>query len=152
MATKTAYREMLKHPNWQRKRLEILERDDFTCVLCGTNEVTLHVHHWRYVWGNKPWEYDNADLATLCEDCHALETRYRKPAEDSLLQAIRRKHLSWKIVCDIRNMIENLPDTGGLPEFDADAFFSGLFSDGVMDRLVELGRQSDTPAGTEAAQ
>lgn len=58
-----------KHPNWQRKRLEILSRDDFTCVACGDKESTLHVHHMLYPAG-EVWEIDDKFLQTLCEDCH----------------------------------------------------------------------------------
>lgn len=55
-------------PRWQRKRLEILQRDDFTCVKCGDNSSTLHVHHLRY--SGEVWEVDDSDLQTLCDSCH----------------------------------------------------------------------------------
>jgi len=64
------YSEKLKHPKWQRKRLEIMKRDKFKCRHCGDTETTLNVHHLRYC-GN-PWEADNDDLLTVCEDCHTL--------------------------------------------------------------------------------
>lgn len=72
------YKEQLLHPNWQRKRLEILARDDFTCCTCGATEKTLHVHHLRYVRGRMAWDYDNDDLTTCCEDCHAQAHRDRE--------------------------------------------------------------------------
>lgn len=63
------YRELLKDGRWQRRRLEIMQRDDFKCRECGmTND--LNVHHIRYVPGRKPWEYDDGDLVTLCGNCH----------------------------------------------------------------------------------
>lgn len=61
--------ESYKHPNWQRKRLEILSRDDFTCVACGDKESTLHVHHIAYDSG-EIWDVPNEYLQTLCEKCH----------------------------------------------------------------------------------
>ncbi|MFA7327360.1 MAG: HNH endonuclease [Candidatus Kapaibacterium sp.] len=64
------YSQQLKHPNWQRKRLEILSRDGFTCQVCMSSESTLHVHHRRYIKGRMVWEYEGADLVTLCEQCH----------------------------------------------------------------------------------
>jgi hypothetical protein len=64
------YSEKLKHPLWQKKRLEILQRDDFRCQICFDNETTLHVHHKRYTKGAQPWEYDDCDLATVCQNCH----------------------------------------------------------------------------------
>lgn len=68
------YSQILKNPKWQKKRLEILQRDDFTCQKCFDTETTLHVHHCYYRTGKKPWEYENTSLVTLCEDCHAEET------------------------------------------------------------------------------
>jgi hypothetical protein len=68
-----SYAEKLKDPRWQRKRLEILQRDDFTCKKCGDKQTTLHVHHRRYFKGNDPWDYPNELLVTLCEDCHEVE-------------------------------------------------------------------------------
>jgi hypothetical protein len=72
---KKTYSEKLKSPQWQKKRLEIMKRDKFTCKLCGDTETTLHVHHKEYIDGNNPWEYENSYLVTLCEDCHTeIET------------------------------------------------------------------------------
>lgn len=68
---KQTYAEMLKDPRWQKRKSEILTRDKFTCQLCGSTEKTLHVHHLKYIKGNKPWEYCDADLITLCEKCHS---------------------------------------------------------------------------------
>lgn len=69
---KQTYAEKLKDPRWQRKRLEIMQRDDFTCTQCKDKTSTLHVHHKRYT-GKNPWDYDNADLTTICENCHYNE-------------------------------------------------------------------------------
>ena len=44
----TPYWEKLRDPRWQKKRLEIMERDDFTCVHCQDNASTLNVHHGFY--------------------------------------------------------------------------------------------------------
>ena len=43
-----AYSEKLKNPKWQKKRLEILNRDNFTCIKCGDKETTLQIHHFKY--------------------------------------------------------------------------------------------------------
>jgi len=64
------YKEKLKHPMWQMKRLKIMERDNFTCVHCRDNETTLHVHHKKYT--GDPWEAPDEDLETVCEDCHSI--------------------------------------------------------------------------------
>ena len=65
------YYELLKHPHWQKKRLLVLERENFCCENCGSDEKTLHVHHTYYESGIKPWEYPDESLHVLCEKCHA---------------------------------------------------------------------------------
>lgn len=66
------YAEKLKDPRWQKRRLEILQRDDWTCIWCGCKEKTLHVHHFCYTKGKEPWEAQEDELGTVCEDCHML--------------------------------------------------------------------------------
>lgn len=70
MTTKKSYYELLKHPKWQRMRLEILERANFECEYCGGDDVTLNVHHSYYQKGLAPWEYPAESLHCLCENCH----------------------------------------------------------------------------------
>lgn len=65
------YSELLKDPLWQKKRLEIMKRDDFKCKICGDNKSTLHSHHITYEEDKKPWEYQNNRIITLCERHHS---------------------------------------------------------------------------------
>lgn len=62
------YKEKLQDPRWQKKRLEILDRDNFTCQLCDDKHTTLHVHHSSYL--ENPWDVQNSELITYCADCH----------------------------------------------------------------------------------
>lgn len=67
------YSEKLKDGRWQVKKTAIMTRDNFTCRICGrkaTNGTTLNVHHLHYMRGLEPWEYEDSELITLCEDCH----------------------------------------------------------------------------------
>ncbi len=64
------YWDLLKHPEWQRKRLEVMERAGFACEECGAGDKTLNVHHGYYEKGKKPWEYPTETLHCLCEPCH----------------------------------------------------------------------------------
>lgn len=76
------YAQKLKDPRWQKKRLEIFQRDDFMCWNCRGKDKTLHVHHKCYLPKLDPWEYDARYLITLCEECHeqikSLENKIRK--------------------------------------------------------------------------
>lgn len=67
------YAEQLKHPMWQKRRLEIMTASNFECSSCGDKDKTLNVHHWYYVKGKKIWDYPDTALACLCEDCHQQE-------------------------------------------------------------------------------
>lgn len=76
------YSEKLRDPRWQKKRLEIMNRDDFRCQACQSKEKTLNVHHRFYRKGKAPWEYENSELVTFCEDCHQkVEDSIRSVAE-----------------------------------------------------------------------
>lgn len=70
MTPKKTYADKLKDPRWQKKRLEILNRDKFTCKYCQDDKTTLHIHHLEY-YGN-PWQADSDKLITLCEHCHSI--------------------------------------------------------------------------------
>lgn len=83
------YKQKLLDPRWQRKRLEVLQRDEWRCQKCFNGESTLHVHHHYYERGNDPWDYTMEALVTLCADCHEGETKYRPIEEQALLNAMR---------------------------------------------------------------
>ena len=68
----TEYREKLKDPRWQKKRLQILQRDEFICQCCFDSESTLHVHH-KYYNNCDPWDIPDSALVTLCAECHEEE-------------------------------------------------------------------------------
>ncbi len=80
------YVDKLKDPRWQKKRLEILERDNWTCQLCGDKEMTLHVHHLKY--SGNPWESETEDLITYCQCCHSLIEFLKKECKGSMMKAI----------------------------------------------------------------
>jgi hypothetical protein len=82
------YGDRLKDPRWQRKRLEILSRDEWACQQCYEKEGQLHVHHLIYSNGD-PWDIEDKYLTTLCEDCHEYEHRQLPHAEAALKSALR---------------------------------------------------------------
>lgn len=94
------YKEKLKDPRWQRKRLEIFNRDGFVCFHCGDDKNTLHVHHEMYI-GKDPWDTPDELLTTLCEDCHEFNHIKFSKLELLLIDAIRLRDgkesfVGWK--------------------------------------------------------
>lgn len=63
-------------PRWQKVRLEIMDRDKFTCRCCGDAESELQVHHLAYAKGKRIWDAPPSDLLTLCRNCHELVEMY----------------------------------------------------------------------------
>lgn len=95
MSTYKTYSEKLKDPRWQKRRLEILNRDQFTCQTCRDDSTTLHVHHLEYFKGD-PWEVEDTYLITLCENCHEEEERLK--AVDIIGKAFSKYGLTRKHV------------------------------------------------------
>lgn len=72
-----SYYELLRHPEWQKKRLVVMQAAGFECAHCGAKDITLNVHHRYYLKGRKPWEYPDEHLDCLCEQCHEAEHMLR---------------------------------------------------------------------------
>lgn len=79
-----AYWELLRDPQWQRKRLEVMERAEFRCDTCDADDKTLNVHHRIYRKNALPWEYADHELVCLCEDCHESEHHTRQMIDEAL--------------------------------------------------------------------
>jgi len=77
---KMTYAEQLAHPKWQRKRLDTLNAAGWKCANCAAGDVTLHVHHRRYIKGRMAWEYEEDELSVLCKDCHQSEHEIKEAA------------------------------------------------------------------------
>ena|ERR1700749_4848992 len=83
-----AYAKKLASPKWQQRRLEIMNRDNWTCRHCGDTTTQLEVHHIDY-WENKqPWDYHENMLITVCRKCHSGENR-REKYEQNLLTSMK---------------------------------------------------------------
>lgn len=110
MAKKT-YSEQLRDPRWQKKRLEILQRDKFTCVNCGSEINELNVHHKTYINGRDVWDYPNSLLITLCSDCHS-NLHFGRELIDSVLSefSISQLHTIHNILYNLSSMDCNKVD------------------------------------------
>lgn len=72
-----SYNAQLLDPRWKKRRADILQKDGNKCAICGASGCKLEVHHRQYHFierlneFKRPWEYDDINLITLCEYCHA---------------------------------------------------------------------------------
>ena len=81
--------EKYRDVRWQKLRLEILERDQWKCVICGSKDSHLNVHHPVYhPYAEGPWDYDHEQLITLCRRCHEDEHLYLPETKANVLLAI----------------------------------------------------------------
>jgi hypothetical protein len=110
------YKEKLKDPRWQKKRLQIFERDEWACKMCCSTTKTLQVHHVRYYKNCDPWDYDDADLVTLCESCHEAEhgiacrVQEVESVHEFLLPAIDEPNVIISINQQIHQLTSKLKD------------------------------------------
>lgn len=90
------YQKILKDPRWQRKRLEIYQRDKFTCQLCQDIRTTLCVHHEAY--NGNPWDVPNDCLKTLCAHCHDIVHKLDKFEIIQVEKRISINKKCWEVV------------------------------------------------------
>lgn len=69
MVTKS-YSEKLRMPQWQKRRLYLLEHAKWRCAICGAEDRELHVHHLEYNAGKEPWDYPDTNFLVVCQPCH----------------------------------------------------------------------------------
>jgi ribosomal protein S27AE len=68
-----AYRRLLRDPRWKIRKEQYYSRHEKRCAKCGTT-IGISLHHRRYIWGRKPWDYADSDLEPLCQErCHRAE-------------------------------------------------------------------------------
>jgi len=66
------FAESYKTSEWQRKKNRILERDKYTCQICGNTTGVMQVHHITYEHCNgKAYNALDKELITLCKECHS---------------------------------------------------------------------------------
>jgi hypothetical protein len=99
------YSDKLKSPKWQKKRLQILDRDNWQCQYCKDTERQLQVHHLKYT--NEPWDANNEDLITTCIDCHSIISKFEFVFK-SILKIKLIDYDNYKFICkgEYKNGVE----------------------------------------------
>lgn len=128
------YQEKLRDPRWQRKRLKILERDNFECTDCGNDSIELHVHHKVYSKGD-PWDSPDEHLATLCKNCHQDITFNLKEALDRLVVAIKIAGINANSVNELADAFENMK-FNHINEVVVSALCKAIEDDDIQRKLI----------------
>jgi hypothetical protein len=135
----STYLDKLRDPRWQKKRLQILERDHFACQECGCDSKTLHVHHTRYVKGRDPWDYLNGFLVTLCETCHEQLHEFPESVIEFLADSFYQHGATWNVLWRlVLSIDQSLPADFKLSPADWSSAFGAM-----EDRLQEIVRASE---------
>lgn len=97
----SAYAQRLRHPRWQRRRLERMQQAGWRCETCGADDRELHVHHLVYAAGREPWEYEDHELRVLCIRCHGVEHAppLRPPTGDPWLDRVEELLFEDRVWC-----------------------------------------------------
>lgn len=105
-----SYHDDMKTATWQKRRLQLLERDKWKCQNhdCTGESQQLEIHHIDYIPGQKIWEYPDDMLLTLCSKCHSKEQE-RDPAERMLINSMRMKGFMVGDVLALSVKIDNEP-------------------------------------------
>lgn len=75
---RTEIRKFRSSAQWQRKRVQILERDHYLCRMClaqGIVKQGNEVHHIVKIRANENLKLDDQNLVTLCHACHEFVER-----------------------------------------------------------------------------
>lgn len=129
------YLEKLKDPRWQKMRLEVFERDGWTCQRCYDTETTLNVHHRYYKDNADPWDYPLEALVTLCENCHREEKEVRPSYEQGMLHALREKFFA-EDVSELAIGFHTMP-LCHVPEVIASVYQWALSDEKIQRELIE---------------
>lgn len=128
------YQAKLRDPRWQKMRLEVLNRDEWRCKICGDATSTLHVHHRWYERGGEPWDVPLECLVTLCETCHEQETSARASDERDLLAELKKRYFGFELA-QISKLLANMPHRN-VTEVQLTAVTWALSHDNVVDEII----------------
>lgn len=129
---KMTYSDQLKRPEWQRKRLEVLEAAGWQCQSCDAADKTLHVHHKQYIKGRSAWDYEISNFEALCENCHA-ESHHAKDLINAVLAALPSSHWHGAACLLIGWAEDSIPPELFETAYDAHLLESGSFAKTMVD-------------------
>lgn len=102
------YTNLLKDPRWQKKRLEIMSRDQFKCTKCEDETEMLVVHHKYYDKARMPWEYPDKSLLTLCSSCHSQYHKDEREIIEGIIDNFKRSDFSLTDIWSLSNYMKRI--------------------------------------------
>ena len=108
------YKDQLQRPEWQRKRLEIMERDEWTCCLCNSKTNQLNVHHLYYDNELRLWEYDDEVMVTVCASCHKNIHKDLNKIFGLVAFEVIKNGMDINYISDVLNIDVRIKDKGKL--------------------------------------
>ncbi len=139
--TKMPYWQQLQDSRWQRKRLEVLQRANFTCENCQTvsDGERLEVHHKFYEKGRLAWEYELNAFSCLCEVCHEtvadaeriLLSTIKPEDGENTLQLAYAIHTAYELGFNLNDCSKAIWDAVSEYQKALDSDFNEAHQDGV---------------------
>lgn len=126
------YAEKLKDPRWQKRRLELFNASNWTCVECGSKTDSLHIHHGYYKRRTDPWDYPDDKMRVLCEACHS--------ENQDAMEEVHRIIGNWTIR-DLKRLQLILAPL----EFQGERPHVLLTFEAIMDHASMIGHFADPP-------
>jgi hypothetical protein len=68
--TKEEREELRDFPEYEKWRIDVFKRDNYTCKCCGIKGHKINAHHKDGYHWNKERRLDLSNGVTLCEECH----------------------------------------------------------------------------------
>ena len=83
-------REINRTKKWKRWREAVYERDNHTCIMCGTNaeDAMLNPHHIKRKTDYPNLVFDVNNGVTLCFDCHVIVTNDEQSFEEDFTKHV----------------------------------------------------------------
>jgi len=69
------YPELYGSRQWKFLRLQVFDRDEYTCKICDHPTTKPHADHIKAHNGDRELFFDEDNLQTLCPACHNYKRR-----------------------------------------------------------------------------
>ena len=100
-----SYSDLLKHPEWQKKRLELMKARGWSCSICTDTSSNLQIHHLYYKRDSLPWEYPDNAFQVVCSLCHE-KLEFERFINKHLHQSLFEDNFGLSDILDVKKLIK----------------------------------------------